>query len=162
MLRCFIRQPRMTISPPAAPRPIDWCSCSSSTSDAVSSNEYLPGDHWGDPDATAIVGAPALPEPRRDPTKSERAKFRTREVVFGGKASHLSLAILAITAMLIGFAGGVIGRKTAQVGAVLTNSHVTLSGGGDAPPTPSVFAKVAAAAEKSVVEIVATSGDLFE
>jgi S1-C subfamily serine protease len=75
-----------------------------------------------------------------------------RDVLFG-KVSHVSLAILAIIALLIGFSGGVIGRKTAQVAEVFTNSKVALSNHGAAQPPESGFAQVAAAVQKSVVKV---------
>jgi S1-C subfamily serine protease len=112
-------------------------------------------DQWRDPDAiTALFGA-ALEEPPRPPASPTSAKLGVRDVLFGGKASYVSLAILAIVALLIGFIGGVIGRKTAEVAEALTNSKVVLSTHG-APQTPeSGFAKVAVAVQKSVVKVAA-------
>ena len=73
----------------------------------------------------------------------------------------MSLAILATLALVIGFTGGVIGRKTAMVREVLTSQKVSLSNhrGGQTPE--SGFAKVAAAVANAVVEVVATSGPAF-
>jgi S1-C subfamily serine protease len=110
---------------------------------------------WRDPNAFAAVGAPALVEPPRPPASPTPAKLGVRDVLFGGKASHVSLAILAIVALLIGFSGGLVGRKTTEVAEVLTNSKVGLSNHGAAQLPESGFAKVAAAVQKSVVKVEA-------
>jgi S1-C subfamily serine protease len=107
---------------------------------------------WRDPGAFAALGAPALVERPRPPASSTTAKLGVRDVLFG-KVSHVSLAILAVTALLIGFTGGLVGRKTAEVAQALTNSKVVLSNHGAAQPPESGFAKVAAAAKKSVVKV---------
>jgi S1-C subfamily serine protease len=73
----------------------------------------------------------------------------------------MSLAILAIIALLIGFTGGVIGRKTAVVAEVFTSQKVNLSNHGAGRSPESGFAKVAAAVANAVVEVVATSGPAF-
>ena len=79
-----------------------------------------------------------------------------------GKVSHVSLAILAVTALLIGFTGGLIGRKTAEVTETLTNSKVALSNHRASPSPESRFAKVAAAVQESVVEVVAANDQRYE
>jgi S1-C subfamily serine protease len=107
---------------------------------------------WRDPGAFAALGAPALVERPRPPASPATAKLGVRDVLFG-KVSHVSLAILAVTALLIGFTGGLIGRKTAEVTETLTNSRVVLSNHGDAQPPESGFVKVAAAVQNSVVKV---------
>jgi S1-C subfamily serine protease len=84
-----------------------------------------------------------------------------RDVLFG-KVSHVSLAILAVTALLIGFTGGLIGRKTAEITETLTNSKVALSNHRASPSPESRFAKVAAAVQESVVEVVAANDQRYE
>lgn len=88
--------------------------------------------------------------------------MRARDVLFGGRVSRLSLAVLATIALLLGFVGGVVGRKTAKVEAVPTSSEVHLSYDRRSQPLESQFAKVAAAVQKSVVEIVAANGTVYE
>jgi S1-C subfamily serine protease len=119
-------------------------------------------DPWRDPDAIMALFGPALEEPPDEPVSPNTPKLGVREVLFGGKASRVSLVILAITALLIGSTGGVIGRKTAEVAEAFTNSKVTLSNRGVTKPPESGFAKVAAAVEKSVVEVVAANDQAFE
>ena len=113
---------------------------------------------WRDPGAFAALGAPALVERPRLPAGSTTAKLGVRDVLFG-KVSHVSLAILAVTALLIGFTGGLIGRKTAEVTETLTNSKVALSNHRASQSPESRFAKVAAAVQESVVEVVAANAD---
>ncbi len=118
---------------------------------------------WRDPDAIADLGAPALQEPPVAPVSSAvTGKLGVRDALFGGKVSYISLAILAVTALLIGFTGGVIGRKTAHVVEAFTTSKVTLSTHSAARPPKSRYAKVAAAVEKSVVEVVAANDQRYE
>jgi S1-C subfamily serine protease len=116
---------------------------------------------WRDPGAFAALGAPALVERPRPPASSTTAKLGVRDVLVG-KISHVSLAILAVTALLIGFTGGLIGRKTAEVTETLTNSKVALSNHRASQPPESRFAKVAAAVQESVVEVVAAKDQRYE
>ena len=53
-------------------------------------------------------------------------KLGVRDVLFGSKVSYTALAILGVIALLIGFAGGWVGRKTAEVVEAFTTSKVTL------------------------------------
>jgi S1-C subfamily serine protease len=118
-------------------------------------------DPWRDPDSIAALGAPPLQEPPRAAVSPAAVKLGVRQVLFGGKVSRASLAGLAVTALLIGFAGGVIGRKTAEVTEAFTDSKVALSNDGAKQSPDSGFTKVAAAVQNSVVEVVARSGDKF-
>jgi S1-C subfamily serine protease len=108
---------------------------------------------WRDPGAIAALGAPALKEPFRAPLSPDTRKLGVRDVLFGGKVSYVSRAIVASIALLMGSTGGWIGRKTAEVVETFTTSKVMLSTHGATQPPESAFAKVAAAVEKSVVKI---------
>ncbi len=109
-------------------------------------------DRRRDPTAIAVLGSV-------DP---KAGKLRVRDVLFGREVSRMSLAIMAIVALLLGFTGGVIGRKTAEVAESFTNPTVTLSNHRAGQSPESMFAKVAAAVANAVVEVVATSGtDVF-
>jgi S1-C subfamily serine protease len=78
-------------------------------------------------------------------------------VLFGGRVSYVALAILGIVALLIGIAGGWVGRKTAEVVEAFTTSKVTLSTSGGSEVPAGRFAKVAASVADSVVTIEAVS-----
>ncbi len=105
--------------------------------------------------------AEGLDEARDPPRVRDTRKLRVRDVLFGGRVSRMFLPVLATAALLIGFAGGVIGRKTAVVTEVFTSQKVRLSNHGAGQSPESGFAKVAAAVANAVVEVVATSGPAF-
>jgi len=115
-----------------------------------------PDDPWRDPGAAAALGTPALPKTAPAVSTTAMGKLGVRDVLFGGRVSYVALAVLAITALLIGFAGGWVGRKTAEVVEAFTTSKVTLQTNNAAPPDGQ-FAKVAAAIADSVVTIEAVS-----
>ena len=58
-------------------------------------------------DAPAAAPAPA-------PAATNVGKLGVRDVLFGGRVSYVALAMLAIIALVIGLAGGWVGRKTAE------------------------------------------------
>ena len=78
------------------------------------------------------------------PAAANVGKLGVRDVLFGGRVSYVALAVLAIIALVIGFAGGWVGRKTAEVVEAFTTSKVTLSTNDGAERPTGRFAKVAA------------------
>jgi len=114
-------------------------------------------DPWRDPGAAAALGTPALTEPAPAPSRAGVGKLGVRDVLFGGKVSYVALAVLAIIALVIGFGGGWVGRKTAEVVEAFTTSKVTLSTGGNGEEPPGRFAKVASSVAGSVVTVEAVS-----
>jgi S1-C subfamily serine protease len=69
------------------------------------------------------------------------------------------LAVLGIIALVIGFGGGWVGRKTAEVVEAFTTSKVTLDTSDTGQPPEGRFAKVAAAVADSVVTVEAVGND---
>ena len=118
-----------------------------------------PDDPWRDPAAAAALGTPAFDKPVRSGSVATVGKLGVRDVLFGGRVSYTALAVLAITALVIGVAGGWVGRKTAEVVEAFTTSKVTLSTseGGEVPAGR--FVKVAASVADSVVTIEAKSDE---
>ncbi len=118
-----------------------------------------PADPWRDPAAGAALGTPALGAPAPVALSAPTGKLGVRDVLFGGRVSYTALAVLGITALLIGLLGGWVGRKTAEVVEAFTTSKVTLStsDGGDLPAGR--FAQVAASVADSVVTIEAKSDE---
>ncbi|MDT7762292.1 MAG: hypothetical protein QOC63_1712, partial [Mycobacterium sp.] len=116
-----------------------------------------PDDPWRDPGAAAALGTPALPKTAPAPSAAAMGKLGVRDVLFGGRVSYVALAVLAITALVIGFAGGWVGRKTAEVVEAFTTSKVTLQTPNTSGPPEGQFAKVAAAIADSVVTVEAVS-----
>ena len=101
------------------------------------------------------AGHPAMPEPRTRAVRRGMGKLGVRDVLFGGKVSYAALAVLAIIALVIGFAGGWVGRKTAEVVEAFTTSKVTLETNdtGERPVGP--VREVAPSVADSVVTIEA-------
>lgn len=118
-----------------------------------------PEDPWRDPGAGVALGTPAIEKPPPAVVHGPTGKLGVRDVLFGGRVSYVALAILGIIALLIGLAGGWVGRKTAEVVEAFTTSKVTLSttSSGDVPTGR--FAKVAASVADSVVTIEAISDE---
>ncbi|MGH3561938.1 MAG: serine protease, partial [Mycobacterium sp.] len=119
-----------------------------------------PDDPWRDPAAAAALGTPALVVPAPQADGAASGKLGVRDVLFGGRVSYRALAILAVIALVIGLAGGWVGRKTAEVVEAFTTSKVTLSTNGNAEEPAGRFAKVAAAVGDSVVTIESVSDDM--
>ena len=118
-----------------------------------------PDDPWRNPGAPVALGTPALHEPAHAPASASMGKLGVRDVLFGGKVSYVALAVLGIVALVIGFAGGWVGRKTAEVVEAFTTSKVTLETSDAGQPPEGRFAKVAAAVADSVVTIEAKSDE---
>jgi S1-C subfamily serine protease len=116
-----------------------------------------PDDPWRDPGAPAALGTPALPKATPAYSTAGMGKLGVREVLFGSKVSYVALAVLLIIALVIGFAGGWIGRTTAQVVEAFTTSKVTLETDDNPEQPAGRFAKVAAAVADSVVTVEAVS-----
>jgi S1-C subfamily serine protease len=112
---------------------------------------------WRDPGAAATLGTPALPKPAPAPSTAQVGKLGVRDVLFGGKVSYVALAVLAIIALVIGFAGGWVGRKTAEVVEAFTTPKVTLNTSDTGQLPEGRFAKVAAAVADSVVTVETVS-----
>jgi S1-C subfamily serine protease len=119
----------------------------------------VPADPWRDPAAAAALGTPAVAKPTHIPPAAAVGKLGVRDVLFGGRVSYTALAVLGITAMLIGIAGGWVGRKTAEVVEAFTTSKVTLSTSDSGEVPPGRFAQVAASVADSVVTIEAKSDE---
>ncbi len=115
-----------------------------------------PEDPWRDPGAPAALGDPAVTHSVQG-AEAVRDVLGVRDVLFGGRVSHLALVVLAVLALLIGLVGGVVGRKTAEVVEAFTTSKVTLSTNNNSEAPAGRFAKVAAAVADSVVTIQSVS-----
>lgn len=118
-----------------------------------------PEDPWRDPGAPAALGTPALDRPVVQYGPAPVGKLGVRDVLFGGKVSYTALAVLGITALLLGLVGGWVGRKTAEVVEAFTTSKVTLSTSNSGDVPAGRFAAVAASVADSVVTIEAKSDD---
>lgn len=118
-----------------------------------------PDDPWRDPSAAAALGSPAVERPAVQVVHEAAPPLGVRDVLFGRKVSTRALATLAIVALLIGVAGGWVGRKTAEVTEAFTTSKVTLQTNDPGEHPEGRFAQVAASVADSVVTIEALSDD---
>src|SRR5829696_3152322 len=116
-----------------------------------------PDDPWRNPGAPAALGTPALPHTAPAPSSAAMGKLGVRDVLFGGRVSYVALAVIAIIALVIGIAGGWVGRKTAEVVEAFTTSKVTLETSDNGGSPEGQFAKVAGAIADSVVTVEAVS-----
>ncbi|WP_277675580.1 trypsin-like peptidase domain-containing protein [Saccharopolyspora rectivirgula] len=110
-------------------------------------------DPWRDPAAPAVLGPPFYSEDRtEDAEPAERGPLLSaREVLFGRRVHPRALAALGAVALLIGAAGGFLGRITAEEGNPLVNPNVTLA---EVEPNPNRPQTNAAAVAQRVVPAV--------
>ncbi len=118
-----------------------------------------PADPWRDPAAGVALGTPALERPAPVVFGPPPGKLGVRDVLFGGRVSYAALAVLGITALLIGLVGGWVGRKTAEVVEAFTTSKVTLSTSDTGEVPAGRFVQVAASVADSVVTIETESDE---
>lgn len=127
--------------------------------DARDPDAEQPTDPWRDPAAGVALGTPALERPAPVLVGPPPGKLGVRDVLFGGRVSYAALAVLGITALLIGLMGGWVGRKTAEVVEAFTTSKVTLSTSDSGEVPAGRFAQVAASVADSVVTIETESDE---
>ncbi|MFI1911716.1 S1C family serine protease [Nocardia sp. NPDC020380] len=85
-----------------------------------------PADPWRDPNSAVRLGTPAVGVPAPEPLVPGR-KLGAREVLFGRGVAWQALAILGVVALVIGVAGGLVGRLTAESTTSLTSHKVSLA-----------------------------------
>jgi S1-C subfamily serine protease len=85
-------------------------------------------DPWRDPESAAALGPPAgASKGASEPLRGEGARLSLREVLFGRRVEPRALALLAVVALLIGAAGGMVGRYTAEGAAGLTDPDPSIT-----------------------------------
>ncbi|WP_308195024.1 trypsin-like peptidase domain-containing protein [Mycolicibacterium sp. F2034L] len=115
-------------------------------------------DPWRDPGAPASLGTPAMPPAPPATPPAPVGKLGVRQVLFGGRVSYVALAVLVLTALIIGGLGGWIGNKTADQVSAFTTSKVTLETGDSGDPPENRITKVADEVADSVVTVEAKNG----
>ncbi|NMI00677.1 S1C family serine protease [Pseudonocardia acidicola] len=118
-------------------------------------------DPWRNPGSAAELGPPAPAEPAAVPAPGgPGARLSVREVLFGRRVEPRALALLGIMALLIGAAGGLIGRLTADGASALTEPGATLTSVTAAKERPpGSVADIAARVVPAVVSIEIRVGD---
>lgn len=114
-------------------------------------------DPWRNPGAPVALGSPAVAPAPQVVASAPVGKLGVRDVLFGGRVSYVALAVLGIVALVLGVAGGWVGRKTAEVTEAFTTSKITLETSDAGPRREGQLAQVAAAVADSVVTIEAKS-----
>jgi len=118
-------------------------------------------DPWRSPGSTATLGPPP-PGDDDAPAgpRGEGARLSLREVLFGRRVQRRALGILALVALLVGAAGGLVGRLTADGASRLTEPGATLSTvseGKERPPGS--VADIAARTVPAVVSLEVRVGE---
>ncbi|GAA0909594.1 S1C family serine protease [Pseudonocardia zijingensis] len=85
-------------------------------------------DPWRDPESPVALGPPAVAgSTPAEPVRGEGARLSLRELLFGRRVEPRALAVLAAVALLVGAAGGLVGRYTAEGAAGLTDPDPMIS-----------------------------------
>jgi S1-C subfamily serine protease len=118
-------------------------------------------DPWRDPGSSVVLGAPAASAPEdAAPLRGEGSRLSLREVLFGRRVEPRALAVLAALALLVGAAGGLVGRVTADGAAGLTDPDPTITQAVAAKERPpGSVADIAARTVPAVVSIEIRVGE---
>jgi S1-C subfamily serine protease len=85
-------------------------------------------DPWRDPDAPVALGPPPVSgKDGAPPVRGDGARLSVRELLFGRRVHPRALATLALVALLIGAAGGLVGRLTADGAEDLTEPDPSIT-----------------------------------
>ncbi len=118
-------------------------------------------DPWRNPGSTATLGPPPAADEAATPgPRGEGARLSLREVLFGRRVQRRALALLGLVALLVGAAGGLVGRLTADGASRLTEPGATLSTvteGKERPPGS--VADIAARTVPAVVSLEVRVGE---
>ena len=118
-------------------------------------------DPWRDPEAPVALGPPPSSTSNGSgSTRADGARLSVRELLFGRRVQPRALAVLGLVALLIGAAGGLVGRLTADGAADLTepDPSITQTVPGKERPIGSV-SDIAARTVPAVVSIEIRVGD---
>ncbi|MFT3663078.1 MAG: trypsin-like peptidase domain-containing protein [Gordonia sp. (in: high G+C Gram-positive bacteria)] len=109
-------------------------------------------DPWRDPASAAQLAAPALSESKKTSAAAPGPKLGLGDLLFGRRVTWWALASLAIVAILIGVAGGLVGRYTAEAVPPLNSENVKLNID-DSQAASSPIAKIAQGVAPAIVMI---------
>jgi S1-C subfamily serine protease len=118
-------------------------------------------DPWRNPGSVVELGPPpAAPGATGLPPPGEGARLSLREVLFGRRVHPRALAIFGLVAILIGTAGGLVGRLTADGASELTEPGATLATSAPAKERPAgSVADIAARTVPAVVSLEIRVGE---
>ncbi|GEE02070.1 putative serine protease HtrA [Gordonia spumicola] len=133
--------------------------------DVVDDTPDEPADPWRDPMSGVAMDSPAVAVADAVAPSTPGPKLGIRDVLMGGRVHGWALATLGMVALLIGLAGGLVGRWTAEVVTPLNSDSVTLNvddSGNDDSDSATRVSRVARAMANAVVTIevrTASSGE---
>ncbi len=118
-------------------------------------------DPWRDPDAAVALGPPPVAGASESaPARGPGARLSAREVLFGRRVTPMALATLGLVAVLIGAAGGLVGRLTADGAQDLTEPDPSIAQTVQSKERPlGSVADIAARTVPAVVSIEIRVGD---
>ncbi|HEY0812193.1 MAG TPA: trypsin-like peptidase domain-containing protein [Pseudonocardia sp.] len=118
-------------------------------------------DPWRNPDSSVGLGPPAATNaPATQAALGAGARLSLRELLFGGRVHPTALAVLAAIAVLVGAAGGLVGRLTAEDASRLTSPDPTITQAVAAKERPAgSVADIAQRIVPAVVSIEVKVGD---
>jgi S1-C subfamily serine protease len=118
-------------------------------------------DPWRDPDSAVALGPPAgAAAADAAPVHGEGARLSLRELLFGRRVEPQALVVLAVVAVLVGAAGGLVGRLTADGANGLTDPDPTITQTVEARERPpGSVADIAARTVPAVVSFEIRVGD---
>jgi serine protease Do len=118
---------RPDASTPDLQRPEYGASGGSTSKDAFWA-DGVERDPWRDPDSNVALGPPAGAGGGNGAVvRGDGARLSVRELLFGRRVEPQALAVLGLVAVLIGAAGGLVGRFTADGADGLTDPDPTIS-----------------------------------
>jgi S1-C subfamily serine protease len=118
-------------------------------------------DPWRDPGASVELGPPPSARPSAAaPRPGEGARLSLREVLFGRRVHPRALVVLGLVALLVGAAGGLVGRLTAEGASKLTEPGATLTSVSESKERPAgSVADIAARTVPAVVSLEVRVGE---
>jgi S1-C subfamily serine protease len=118
-------------------------------------------DPWRNPASVVELGPPpAAPGTAPAPPPGEGARLSLREVLFGRRVHPRALMIFGLVAILVGAAGGLVGRLTADGASKLTEPGATLTSVSEAKERPAgSVADIAARTVPAVVSLEIRVGE---
>jgi S1-C subfamily serine protease len=118
-------------------------------------------DPWRNPTSAITLGPPPITETAAAArTPGEGARLSLREVLFGRRVQRRALAVLGLVALLVGTAGGLVGRLTADGASRLTEPGATLSSVTESKERPpGSVADIAARTVPAVVSLEVRVGE---
>ncbi|MHA6796559.1 S1C family serine protease [Pseudonocardia bannensis] len=118
-------------------------------------------DPWRDPGSPADLGPPpAATPPAPAGPGGPAARLGVRDLLFGRRVQTRALVVLGAAVLLIGAAGGLVGRLTAEGASGLTDPEATIAAAAEAKERPpGSVADIAARVVPAVVSIEIRVGD---